>query len=78
MNDSSTADSALLGMAFLLANWTGQGQRDGLNYAGATTDQLNYLFDVGCQTSGSMISHKIGEVQLWSDYVYIVPSFLAY
>ena len=77
-NDSSTADPASLGTAVLLANWTGQGQKDGLNYAGAATDQLNYLFDIAPRTSDGAISHRIDQVQLWSDYVYMVPPFLAY
>ena len=78
MNDTSTADPASLGIAVLLANWTGQGQNDGLDYAGAATDQLNYLFDIAPRTSDGAISHRIGQVQLWSDYVYMVPPFLAY
>ncbi|KAG5651115.1 hypothetical protein H0H81_009802 [Sphagnurus paluster] len=78
MADGSAADPASIGFAVLLANWTGQGLHDGLDYAGAAKDQLDYLqFDVP-RTSDGAISHRVSQVQLWSDFVYMVPPFLAY
>ncbi|KAG6810557.1 hypothetical protein H0H92_011342 [Tricholoma furcatifolium] len=75
IQDGSAADPASIGFAVLLANWTGQGGED---YAGAALDQLNFLeFDVP-RTSDGAISHRVSEVQLWSDFVYMVPPFLAY
>lgn len=94
IKDGSAGDPASIGVAVLLANWTGQGGQD---YAGAATDQLNYLFQNISQTSDGAISHRVSELQLWcvrlfispflqptipschrSDFVYMVPPFLAY
>ena len=65
MNDTSAADPASLGMAVLLASWTGQWFKDGLNYAGAAQDQLDYLIQHAPHTSDGAISHLSNEVQLW-------------
>ncbi|KAF8808899.1 Six-hairpin glycosidase [Phlegmacium glaucopus] len=75
--DGSAADPASIGMCVLLANWTNQdaGQID---YAGAARDQLNFLLQDVPRTSDGAISHRISQVQLWSDFVYMVPPFLAY
>ncbi|KAF8635336.1 hypothetical protein AX15_000455 [Amanita polypyramis BW_CC] len=77
IQDGSAADPASIGFAVLLANWTGQdiGQID---YAGAAKDQLDFLFQVVPKTPDGAISHRVSEVQLWSDFVYMVPPFLAY
>ncbi|THH32646.1 hypothetical protein EUX98_g1533 [Antrodiella citrinella] len=77
-NDGSSADPASIGVAVLLANWTGQGSTDGVDYAGAAQSQLEYLLTQVPRTSDGAISHRVSEVQLWSDFVYMVPPFLAY
>ncbi|KAF8152554.1 Six-hairpin glycosidase-like protein [Crassisporium funariophilum] len=77
MADGSAADPASIGMSVLLANWTGQDGGD-IDYAGAATDQLDYLFQKVPMTSDGAISHRVEQVQLWSDFVYMVPPFLAY
>ncbi|KAG6908570.1 hypothetical protein DXG01_004128 [Tephrocybe rancida] len=75
IKDGSAADPSSIGFAVLLANWTGQGGED---YASAAKDQLDYLeFNVP-RTSDGAISHRVSQVQLWSDFVYMVPPFLAY
>ncbi|KIM74461.1 hypothetical protein PILCRDRAFT_702405 [Piloderma croceum F 1598] len=78
MNDSAAGDPASLGMVVLLANWTGQQRTDGLDYAGAAQDQLDFLFQDVPQTSDGAISHRTDQLQLWSDFVYMAPPFLAY
>ncbi|KAG0694705.1 Six-hairpin glycosidase-like protein [Suillus ampliporus] len=78
INDASAGDPASIGVAVLLANWTGQGAIDGLDYAGAARDQLDYLFQNVSKTSDGAISHRVDQLQLWSDSVYMVPPFLAY
>ncbi|KAF9220660.1 hypothetical protein BS17DRAFT_713741 [Gyrodon lividus] len=78
IQDSSAGDPASIGVAVLLANWTGQGSVDGLDYAGAARDQLEYLFQKAPKTNDGAISHRMDQVQLWSDFVYMVPPFLAY
>lgn len=64
ISDASAADPASIGVSVLIANWTGQ---DGgqIDYAGAATDQLNYLLNVVPKTSDGAISHRVSEVQLW-------------
>ncbi|KAJ7109388.1 Six-hairpin glycosidase-like protein [Mycena epipterygia] len=76
--DGAAGDPASIGVAVLLANWTGQGTADGLDYAGAARNQLDYLQNVVPHTSDGAISHRVAQVQLWSDSVYMVPPFLAY
>ncbi|THH15899.1 hypothetical protein EW146_g4644 [Bondarzewia mesenterica] len=79
ISDASAGDPASIGVAVLLANWTGMGGQDGLEYGGAAQDQLNFLYSSSVpKTSDGAISHRTSEVQLWSDSVYMVPPFLAY
>ncbi|KAF5378135.1 hypothetical protein D9615_007521 [Tricholomella constricta] len=73
--DGSAADPASIGFAVLLANWTGQ---SGGDYAEAAKDQLEFLQLKVPRTSDGAISHRVSQVQLWSDFVYMVPPFLAY
>ena len=65
MENLSAADSASNGMIVLLANWTGQGNNDGLNYAEAAQDQLNYLYVNVSKTPDGAISHRVDQLQLW-------------
>ncbi|KIY63982.1 Six-hairpin glycosidase [Cylindrobasidium torrendii FP15055 ss-10] len=73
--DGSSGDPASIGVAVLLANWTGQ---DRLNYSDAATGQLNYLLNVAPRYENGAISHRTASAQLWSDSVFMVPPFLAY
>ncbi|KAH8814593.1 Six-hairpin glycosidase-like protein [Flagelloscypha sp. PMI_526] len=75
MNDGAAADPASLGIAVLLFNYTGWG---GTNWANAAQNQLNYLLYDTPRTGEGAISHRSEEVQLWSDFIYMVPPFLAY
>ena len=54
-----------IGVAVLLANWTGQGSSDGLDYAGAAQAQLDYLLEKVPRSSDGAISHRVENVQLW-------------
>ncbi|KAK0501901.1 Six-hairpin glycosidase-like protein [Armillaria luteobubalina] len=78
MSDGSAADPASNGVAVLIAGWTGQGNSDGLNYTGAAKDQLDFLLNNVSRSSDGAISHRVSQTQLWSDFVYMVPPFLAY
>lgn len=78
MSDNATGDPASIGVAVLLANWTGQGAVDGLDYAGAARDQLEFLLSNVSRTHDGAISQRTDQVQLWSDFVYMAPPFLAY
>lgn len=75
VEDGSAADPASLGPVVLLANWTGQA---GADYRAAAEDQLDFLLNHAPRTSDGAISHRNDKVQLWSDFVYMVPPFLAY
>lgn len=61
----------------LLANWTGQ-DAGTVNYNSAAEDQLRYLLEDTPRTPDGAISHRESEVQIWSDFVFMVPPFLAY
>ena len=61
----AAGDPASLGVAVLLANWTGVGQSDGLDYGTAARAQLEYLLNDVPRTSDGAISHRADEVQLW-------------
>ncbi|KAF8577519.1 hypothetical protein K439DRAFT_1396617 [Ramaria rubella] len=81
-NDGSAGDPASIGVAVLLANWTNAAEpnTDGTtpDYAEAATSQLEFLLTSVPRTSDGAISHRLSEVQLWSDFVYMAPPFLAY
>ncbi|KZT63338.1 Six-hairpin glycosidase [Daedalea quercina L-15889] len=91
----AAGDPASLGVAILLANWTGAPEPQlnnplnasnprgvnlgrGVTYARAASEQLEYLLTVVPRTDDGAISHRIEQVQLWADSVYMVPPFLAY
>ncbi|KAJ2915034.1 hypothetical protein MD484_g5402, partial [Candolleomyces efflorescens] len=76
-NQGSAADPASLGTAVLLANWTRADKRD-FSYNNAALSQLQHLLEETPRTRSGAISHRANEVQLWSDFVYMVPPFIAY
>ncbi|KAF9057455.1 Six-hairpin glycosidase-like protein [Panaeolus papilionaceus] len=76
-NQGSAADPASIGVAVLLANWTNP-DRTNTAYAKAAGDQVTYLLKNTPRTASGAISHRANEVQLWSDFVYMVPPFIAY
>ncbi|CAE6500540.1 unnamed protein product [Rhizoctonia solani] len=75
MEDGSAADPASNGVGVLIANWTGA---SGGNYDQAAADQLTFLLSVTPRAPNGAISHRVDEAQLWSDFIYMVPPFLAY
>ncbi|KAJ1305655.1 hypothetical protein OPQ81_000651 [Rhizoctonia solani] len=75
MKDGSSADPASNGVAILVANWT---EAQGGDFETAAKDQLTWLLSHVPRSSKGAISHRNNEVQLWSDYIYMVPPFLAY
>ncbi|KAH7337506.1 Six-hairpin glycosidase-like protein [Rhizoctonia solani] len=75
MEDGSAADPASNGVGVLIANWTGA---SGGNYGQAAADQLTFLLSFTPRAPNGAISHRADEAQLWSDFIYMVPPFLAY
>ena len=78
ISNSAAGDPPSVGVTILLANWTGRSGPDGVDYAGAAQDQLNFLLDDVPHTVDGAISHRIEQLQLWSDFVFMVPPFFAY
>ncbi|ORY45851.1 Six-hairpin glycosidase-like protein [Leucosporidium creatinivorum] len=77
MPDGSLADPASMGVAVVLANWTSEGATKDL-YESAAEEQLQALLVDTPRTDSGAISHRVEELALWSDFVYMVPPFLAY
>ncbi|RDB20479.1 hypothetical protein Hypma_012481 [Hypsizygus marmoreus] len=76
-NQGSAADPASIGVSVLLANWT----RPDLSvtaFANAAGGQLEHLLSQVPRSDQGAISHREDQVQLWSDFVYMVPPFIAY
>ncbi|KAF8897210.1 Six-hairpin glycosidase-like protein [Infundibulicybe gibba] len=76
-DQGSAADPASIGPAVLLANWTRTDPLD-KKYTDAAGSQLGYLLSVAPRSKEGAISHRVDQVQLWADFVYMVPPFIAY
>ncbi|KAJ3867658.1 Six-hairpin glycosidase [Lentinula novae-zelandiae] len=74
-NDGAVGDPASIGVAVLLANWT---DSSNTSYAIAAGEQLDYLLNVAPRTDSGAISQRNDEVQLWADFIYMAPPFIAY
>ncbi|KAG8747900.1 hypothetical protein FRC10_010519 [Ceratobasidium sp. 414] len=73
--DTSVGDPASLGVAVLVANFTGA---TGGDYNTAIEQQLDYLMNKAPRNVDGAISHRSEQIQLWSDNLSMVPPFLAY
>ncbi|KAF5311320.1 hypothetical protein D9611_012546 [Ephemerocybe angulata] len=81
--DGSAADPASNGIATVLASLTHQalpgGMADGVDYLTITKSQIDFLnSDKVPKTPEGAISHRVEQLQLWSDFVYMVPPVLGY
>ncbi|KZV67901.1 hypothetical protein PENSPDRAFT_635206 [Peniophora sp. CONT] len=72
--DGAAGDPASLGFAVLLIN----SRIDNETWAQAADQEIEYLYNEVPQTEDGGISHRHERVQLWSDFVYMVPPYLAY
>ncbi|THH13889.1 hypothetical protein EW146_g6382 [Bondarzewia mesenterica] len=75
--DGAVGDPASIGNAVLLANWTRANLSD-TRFATAASQQLEYLLTKAPRSSKGAISQRESEVQLWADFVYMAPPFIAY
>ncbi|KAH9059347.1 Six-hairpin glycosidase, partial [Lactarius vividus] len=73
----SVGDPASLGQAVLLRNWTRRDLTD-TRFSTAAGEQLGYLLSFAPRADSGAISHRDDQVQLWADFVYMVPPFIAY
>lgn len=64
IQDSAAGDSASVGVAIILADWTNQQASDGQNYAQAIQNQFSYIYTIP-MTSDGAISHRADQLQLW-------------
>ncbi|KAG7087265.1 hypothetical protein E1B28_013244 [Marasmius oreades] len=77
MPDGSAGDPASIGPAVLLAEWTKQSD-DSVPYLQVAEDEINYLFsDAVPKTTDGAISHRVAQLQLWNDNMYMLPPFFA-
>ncbi|KZT41164.1 Six-hairpin glycosidase [Sistotremastrum suecicum HHB10207 ss-3] len=77
VNDGAVGDPASLGVAVLLANWTRTNRSDN-NFASAAGSELSYVLNVAPRAPDGAISHRSDQVQLWADFIYMAPPFIAY
>jgi hypothetical protein len=75
MDDGAAGDPASNGIAVLLGNYT---YPDDPRYYNAFKSQIDFIQYGVPQTGDGAISHRVSEVQLWADNVYMVPPVLAY
>lgn len=75
MKDDSTGDPASNGIAVILAGVTYQQDR---RCPADAKDQLDHLLYEVPRAPNGAISHRESEAQLWSDFVYMAPPFIAY
>ncbi|KAH8979938.1 Six-hairpin glycosidase-like protein [Lactarius hatsudake] len=61
----------------LLRSWTLQDPGN-TTFADAAASQLDYLLNVAPRAPNGAISHRVSQVQLWADFVYMAPPFIAY
>ncbi|GAA5881481.1 hypothetical protein JCM1840_001104 [Sporobolomyces johnsonii] len=88
VQDGSSADPASIGPFVVLANWTladggtlasnGTSSVEKAVVEQAVENQLEALLEQTPRTDDGAISHRVDQVALWSDFVYMVPPFLAY
>ncbi|KAI0260506.1 Six-hairpin glycosidase-like protein [Gloeopeniophorella convolvens] len=75
--DGSVGDPASLGQAVLLCNWTRVDLLD-TRFSSAAGEQLGFLLGFAPRADSGAISHREDQVQLWADFVYMAPPFIAY
>jgi rhamnogalacturonyl hydrolase YesR len=61
----------------LLRNWTLHDDQ-GASFSTAAEQQLDFLLHVAPRAPNGAISHREDQVQLWADFIYMAPPFIAY
>lgn len=64
-SDLSAGDPASLGVAIVLANMT----ESTVDYSVEIQKQNYYLYNIAYRTSDGALSHRVEELQLWSDFM---------
>jgi len=72
--DGAVGDPASLGVGAVLL-----GKKPGLErFAAAANETIQYVTLEAPRASNGAISHRVAIVELWADFVYMAPPFLAY
>jgi len=66
-----------IGVSVLLRNWT-LPTHGNSSFATAASEQLDYLLRVAPRAPNGAISQRASQVQLWGDFIYMAPPFIAY
>ncbi|KAG7448944.1 Six-hairpin glycosidase [Guyanagaster necrorhizus] len=77
VEDTAVGDPASLGVSVLLANWTRTNESD-TSFSTAASEELDYLLNYAPRSDSGAISHRSDQVQLWADFIYMAPPFIAY
>ncbi|KAH9049232.1 Six-hairpin glycosidase-like protein [Lactarius deliciosus] len=75
--EGAVGDPASIGVSVLLRSWTLQDPGN-TTFADAAARQLEYLLNVAPRAPNGAISHRVSQAQLWADFVYMAPPFIAY
>ncbi|KAH8106137.1 Six-hairpin glycosidase [Cristinia sonorae] len=75
--DGAAGDPASLGVAVALTGWTRTNRSD-LSFDEAAGLQLDHILNHVPRAQNGAISHRESQVQLWADFTYMVPPFIAY
>jgi len=70
--DGATGDPASLGVSAVMLGKTDQ------QYASASQATIDYLMKSAPRYYNGAISHRVSTAELWADFVYMAPPFLAY
>ncbi|KAI3615445.1 hypothetical protein WG66_011933 [Moniliophthora roreri] len=70
--DGAVGDPASLGVSALLLGQTIP------KYADAAREQLDFVVNEAPRWSNGAISHRVEEPELWADFIYMAPPFIAY
>ncbi|KAJ7326269.1 family 88 glycosyl hydrolase [Mycena albidolilacea] len=70
--EGSVSDPASLGVSAVLL-----GKTDA-RYAAAVSHQINYITNIAPRLSNGAISHRVDVAELWADFIYMAPPFLAH
>ncbi|KAJ7755677.1 hypothetical protein DFH07DRAFT_486296 [Mycena maculata] len=70
--DGAVSDPASLGVSAVLLGKTNA------TYKAAVAEEINYITNVAPRFSNGAISHRSDIAELWADFVYMAPPFLAY
>ncbi|KAJ7187939.1 hypothetical protein C8R46DRAFT_874772, partial [Mycena filopes] len=70
--DGAVGDPASLGVAAVMIGKTNA------SYALAVQEEIDYIIDVAPRWPNGAISHRADVAELWADFMYMAPPFIAY